>query len=174
MESFQRGLIDLSIIQLLNDASRFTDKNATTYRPSNEDCLMRAVATPNFCKVCLEGLWLSLLRRVNLIDGIKEDCQKRTLGRLVKIIEAQLIPLAHLRFDTQEFAAKKESYTIIWQKDGQTLDKFTNKTVLEIGDNQIPANYTLLVSFATDEVRRDHDGLLKSRREINILERCSM
>jgi len=136
---------------------------------------MRAVTIPNFCKVCLEGLWLSLLRRVNLIDGIKEDCQKRTVGgedTWVKMIEAQLIPLAHLRIDMQEFAAK-ESYTIIWQKDGQTLDKFTNKTVLEIGDNQIPANYTLLVSFATDEVRWDHNGLLKSRREISIVERCN-
>jgi hypothetical protein len=137
---------------------------------------MRAVTTPNFCKVCLEGLWLSLLRRVNLIDGIKEDCQERTTGddtpaRWVKTIEAQLIPLAHLRYDTQA-SAVRESYTIIWHKDGQILDKFTNKTVLEIDDDQILANYSLLVSFATNEVRRDDDGVLQSRQDLIVLKRC--
>ena len=137
---------------------------------------MRTVTTPNFCKVCLEGLWLSLLRRVNLIDGIKEDCQERTMGedtpaRWVKTIEAQLIPLAHLRFDVQASAAR-ESYTIIWRKDGQILDSFTNKTVLEIDDHLIPANYSLSVGFETEEVRRDDDGVLQSRQDLIISERC--
>lgn len=137
---------------------------------------MRTVTTPNFCKVCLEGLWLSLLRRVNLIDGITEDCQERMVGedtpaRWVKTIEAQLIPLAHLRFDVQASAAR-ESYTIIWRKDGQVLDSFTNKTVLEIDDHLIPANYSLSVGFATEEVRRDDDGVLQSRQDLIISERC--
>ena len=132
------------------------------------------MTTPNFCKVCLEGLWLSLLRRVNLIDGIKEDCQERTMGDdapalWVKTIEVQLIPLAHLRFDAQ---ASRESYTIIWRKDGQILDEFTNKTVLEIDNHLIPANYSLSVGFATDEVRRDDDGVLQSRQDLVISERC--
>lgn len=31
--------------------SRWSDKNQTSYRPTNEDCLMRIVTTPSFCKV---------------------------------------------------------------------------------------------------------------------------
>ncbi|KAK7689832.1 hypothetical protein QCA50_006471 [Cerrena zonata] len=77
----------------------FSETNTTTYRPTNEDCLMRIVTTPNFCKACLEGLWHSLLRRVDLIDDIVTDCEiapgfpttwKRTL-------DLKLVPLAQFR-----------------------------------------------------------------------------
>ncbi|KAF8631042.1 hypothetical protein AX15_002650 [Amanita polypyramis BW_CC] len=154
----------------------FSNTNMTTYRPTNEDCLMRAVTTPNFCKVCLEELWLSLLRRVDFVDDIEEDCHLRVAednvpAVWVKMIVARLIPLAHLREDVQAFL-HKESYSITWYKDGRILDKFTNKTELEIDNNQIPANYTLLVRFSTDEVRRDRDGVLEKRKDIKVTERC--
>lgn len=44
--------------------------NTTTYRPTNEGCLMRMVGTSRFCSVCQEGLWGSLLEKVRLIDEV--------------------------------------------------------------------------------------------------------
>ncbi|KAF8627467.1 hypothetical protein AX17_006279 [Amanita inopinata Kibby_2008] len=155
----------------------FSDTNVTTYRPTNEDCLMRAVTTPNFCKVCLEGLWLSLLRRVDLIDSIEEDCKWRSFddgshGTWVKTIEAKLVPLAHLRQGTSAVSAK-ESYSIVWYEDGRIQERFINKTVIEVDDSQIPRNYTILVKFSTDEIRLDREGLLERRREYEVTAKCN-
>ncbi|KAG9078393.1 hypothetical protein FS749_009571, partial [Ceratobasidium sp. UAMH 11750] len=41
-----------------------------SYRPTDEGCLMRQVAKPDFCVVCTEALWLKLLARVSLIDAV--------------------------------------------------------------------------------------------------------
>ncbi|KAK6992530.1 hypothetical protein R3P38DRAFT_3225605 [Favolaschia claudopus] len=86
----------------------FSLDNQTPYRPTNEDCLMRQVTTPNFCKACIEGLWLALLRNVSLIDDI----------------------------DASSVADLGESYTVTWRKDGQAIDKFTNSTEGEVGSGQ--------------------------------------
>ncbi|KIL67724.1 hypothetical protein M378DRAFT_185341 [Amanita muscaria Koide BX008] len=143
----------------------YSETNLTTYRPTNEDCLMRAVTMPNLCKVCLEGLWLSLLRRVDFIDDLEENCQLRVLENgskkaWVKTVEAVLVPLAHLR----QALPNKESYTLTWYKDGRILDKFTNRTVLELDDDELAGSFFLQVKFSTDEVRLDRDGLLERRR----------
>lgn len=34
----------------------FSEDNITSYRPTNEACLMRLVTFPNFCSPCLESL----------------------------------------------------------------------------------------------------------------------
>jgi len=150
----------------------FSDTNATTYRPTNEDCLMRAVTSPNFCKVCLEGLWLSLLRRLDFIDDLKEGCHLRTLGNSsgdtwVKTIEAQLIPLGHERPRT-ETSRFNESYSIKWFRDGEILNQYTNKTILELDDDEVPGDFSLTVKFSTDEIRLDRDGLLERRRDFRV------
>ena len=50
--------------------------NETTYRPTNEDCLLRLTASPHFCNACVDALWLTLLARVELfeVSGLEVRC----------------------------------------------------------------------------------------------------
>lgn len=119
---------------------------------------MRQVTTPNFCKVCIEGLWLSLLRRVDLIDDVATACGGGGLTA-----ELALVPLAQFRADA---VAPAESYSVVWTRDGEVLHEFTNQTRLVVEKVKEGAVYAVDVAFATEEVRKDKDGLLKSHRDI--------
>ncbi|KAG7088792.1 hypothetical protein E1B28_012756 [Marasmius oreades] len=142
----------------------FSEDNKTTYRPTNEDCLMRQVTTPNFCKVCLEGLWLALLRRVSIIDYVIHRCDGK-----YNALEVNLLPLAHLR---EEDTVEGESYTIRWKRDGELLGKFANETTIHVIGEEALGTYELEVEFTTPEVVLDPMGRLKSKLEIYITGRC--
>lgn len=147
----------------------FSDQNETSYRPTNDDCLMRAVTTPNFCKVCLEGLWLSLLRRVNLIDSIQEDCGYTDSGALVKTLDIKLVPLAQFRTNVVE---SKESYMISWRRNNKILHEFGNKTRLEVDGKNAVGEYVVDVKFVTEEVRLDKEKLLTAAVRHQITQNC--
>ncbi|KAG2102294.1 IgA peptidase M64-domain-containing protein [Suillus discolor] len=141
----------------------FSMDNDTSYRPTNDDCLMRSVTKPNFCKVCLEGLWLSLLKRIDLIDNFKIMCgddRHRTF-------EVDLVPLAEFR---EHPVSSEESYTIAWSKDGKVLPQFANMTHVDVGDEV--GTYHVDVQFSTEEVRVDKDGLLGASRSFTVTEPC--
>ncbi|KAG5651855.1 hypothetical protein H0H81_007196 [Sphagnurus paluster] len=153
----------------------FSEKNETSYRPTNDDCLMRSVTLPNFCKVCIEGLWLSLLRRVNLVDSVKEGCKQTfpeggsgTAG-WVKTIDLELIPLAQFR----DRVVDDESYTIKWRKGRTILKDFTNKTRIEIADVEALGTYFVSVDFATPEVRVDKDRRLSMNFAYQVKDTCA-
>ncbi|RDB19088.1 hypothetical protein Hypma_014325 [Hypsizygus marmoreus] len=157
----------------------FSEANETSYRPTNEDCLMRIVTSPNFCKVCIEGLWLSLLRRVSLIDDVKEACEWRPVpltsttqeGSWIKTLDLQLVPLAQFRSDAPE-VERNESYTITWWKDRRVLKEFTNMTRIEVaGDHQL-GTYSISVKFSTDEVKVDKEKLLSSGIKYTVKSNC--
>lgn len=131
----------------------FSIDNQTSYRPTNEDCLMRIVTTPNFCKVCLEGLWLSLLARVELIDSLDVACVDDGL-----VLDAHLVPLAHLR---EEAVEAGEAYRVRWYKDGKELKTFENRTQVKVGKE--PGIFEVDVHFATEEVRADEENYLSTR-----------
>ncbi|KAF9015837.1 hypothetical protein BDZ89DRAFT_962416 [Hymenopellis radicata] len=137
--------------------------NKTSYRPTNEDCLMRQVTTPNFCKVCMEGLWHALLSRVGLIDGLYETCSGTS-----KMIEADLVPLAEFREDP---IPAEESYTITWFKDGVPLEAFTNFTLVQV-DEDVTGTYKIVVRYTTTEVRVDKEGDLVHELEYTVVEEC--
>ncbi|KAG6900638.1 hypothetical protein C0993_006742 [Termitomyces sp. T159_Od127] len=154
----------------------FSEDNQTTYRPTNDDCLMRWVTTPDFCKVCIEGLWLSLLRRVNLIDGIQEGCEQgafnaneSSTSAWIKVLDLKLVPLAQFR---ERETRAKESYTIKWWKDQKLLRDFTNQTRLALNDLEAIGNYSISVTFSTDEVRLDKDNLLTAGYTYQISTTC--
>ncbi|KAJ7505730.1 IgA peptidase M64-domain-containing protein [Mycena galericulata] len=144
----------------------FSFENATTYRPTNEDCLMRIVTTPNFCKACLEGLWLKLLRDVNLIDAIEESCTLNA-DAPASTLTLRLVPLAQFR--TAAVAGLDDSYTVTWSKDGVVLREWTNKTQVDAG----PGTYAVSVKYATTEVRVDPDNLLSAYMEHTVSESCA-
>lgn len=119
---------------------------------------MRQVNTPNFCKVCLETLWLKLLRNVTLIDKINENCGQDAADptSLTKVLSVDLLPLAHLR---KSPAAPQESYSIVWKKDGKILPNFMNQTIIRVDDDKSIGRYTVSVKFSTEEVRLDSPRL---------------
>lgn len=131
---------------------------------------MRIVTSPNFCKACIEGLWLSLLKRVDLIDDVEEACERQS-GRWVKTIDLKLLPLAQFRADPAE-NKNHESYAITWSKDKKVLKHFTNQTRLEVAGNDAVGTYAIGVQFTTDEVRVDKDKLLFSGIKYNVTRNC--
>ncbi|KAJ6460434.1 IgA peptidase M64-domain-containing protein [Mycena vulgaris] len=137
--------------------------NETTYRPTDEDCLMRVVTTPNFCKACLEGLWLQLLRGVSLIDAIDETC---TPGAPGSTLTLRLVPLAQFR---AAIAGVDDSYTVTWSKDGTVLSEWANRTVVAAG----PGAYAVSVKYATTEVRVDPDDVLSAHTEHTVSGNCA-
>ncbi|KAI0754585.1 IgA peptidase M64-domain-containing protein [Daedaleopsis nitida] len=142
----------------------FSERNETTYRPTNEDCLMRIVTTPNFCKACVEGLWYALLRRVSLIDSLTPGCSaagERTLA-------LSLVPLAQFR---KEPVDVDEGYEITWVKDGIEVGEFKNQTTL-VDDGNAVGSYAVKVRYWTEEVRVDRDGLLEEEAAYVVTTRC--
>lgn len=141
----------------------WSETNVTTYRPTNEGCLMRIVTTPNFCQVCVEGLWLELLKRVDLIDSVSLGCSFDTPTTVQRIIEIRLLALAQFR---EVRTTHKEAYEIIWRRNGAPLPEFTNQTSVYI-ENTL-AILTVDVRFITDEVRIDPHKYLTTSAEIEV------
>ncbi|KAI0671117.1 IgA peptidase M64-domain-containing protein [Trametes maxima] len=148
----------------------FSEKNETSYRPTNEDCLMRIVTTPNFCKPCTEGLWHALLRRVDLIDDLQSGCEEDDVGGRARTLDLDLVPLAHLRESPVDV---EESYVITWMKDGAEVKEFANKTrLVDAGD--AVGSYAVNVRYVTEEVRMDKDELLTSTAATFVTTACGL
>lgn len=137
---------------------------------------MRQVTTPNFCSVCLEGLWLSLLRRVDFIDSLEMKCEQVGVSppTFNRVLEVGLVPLGQFRqVASSSEIADSERYAITWSKDGNPLPEFADQYVVELeDDDSVLGLYAVDIQFQTPEVRRDPLGLLKTRGEIWITERC--
>lgn len=148
----------------------FSLSNETSYRPTNQDCLMRAVVKPNFCKACMETLWLQLLKRVHLIEGLNESCNAHG----TKTLALDLVPLAHLRTGDERAVAEisNESYTITWTKDSKLLEKHTNQTSIHLNKTDSVGKYTVQVKFATDAVRLTDSSALVDTLEHQISSPC--
>ncbi|TRM65431.1 IgA peptidase M64-domain-containing protein [Schizophyllum amplum] len=127
----------------------YTDTNTTAYRPTNEDCVMRQVTTPNYCNVCLEGMWNNLLAEISLIDGVNETCSGST-----KTVKVALVPLAQLRTDPID---AEESLTIAWKKDGAAIASAANQTSVALDGEDAVGVYTVAVWYETSEVRTMDD-----------------
>jgi hypothetical protein len=124
---------------------------------------MRSVTKPNFCKVCLEGLWLSLLKRIDLIDNFRIICGRDRH----RILEVDLVPLAEFR---EHPVSSEESYSIVWSKDGRVLPHFANMTHVDVSDEV--GMYRIDIQFSTEEVRVDKDKLLGASRSFTVTETC--
>lgn len=143
----------------------FSESNETTYRPTNEDCLMRQVTTPNFCSVCKEGLWMSLLGGVSLIDDIEDYC----IGS-DKVLNLTVVPLAQLR-DTP-VPGLVESLGIRWLKDGQEMADWTNKTVVQMEGQKVLGEWAVEIQYSTEEIRKDTQGLTKDSLKFEVDQGC--
>ncbi|CAE6342652.1 unnamed protein product [Rhizoctonia solani] len=146
----------------LHNAHSSTHKKWTTtsYRPTNENCLMRQVAEPNFCVVCTEGLWLRLLSRVSLIDKFSfydstvEDADTRT--------ELSPVALAQYRSPQQaEYLVRKgtnEAYLVKWFSHGREVEKWQNATRVDVDCRSVGKLIEVEVQFVSSEIRKDAKG----------------
>lgn len=128
---------------------------------------MRVVTSPDFCKVCVEGLWHVILERVNLIDNISTNCTH------VRTISLEPVGLGQFRsLDAGEGASlPHESLSISWSKDGSPLPQFENRTEIEL-EGTITGNFSIVVQFSTEEVRVDPHSFLKDSAYVEIDTPC--
>lgn len=121
---------------------------------------MRTMHSVDFCDACLEGLWLSLLRPLSLIEEVTQVAQPDGSTN----VTVDLLPLAEFR----ETPRESESYTILWYgADGEeVLEQWTNQTSALIEEGV--ASFEIEVRFQTEQVRVDSDGLLTARERYDI------
>ncbi|KAI2619552.1 IgA peptidase M64-domain-containing protein [Hypomontagnella submonticulosa] len=134
----------------------FSASNKTTYRPTNDFCLMRDTYSANFCDACIEGLWESLLKPLSLIDNVTQVVQSDGSTN----VTLDLLPLAQFRKVPNPHA---ESYTILWYgaDENVVLEKWTNSTSALIGPDI--AEFGVEVTFWTEQVRVDKASVLKEK-----------
>ncbi|KAG8965554.1 hypothetical protein FRC00_000030 [Tulasnella sp. 408] len=177
----QSGQVQLCSVEILEfgDEEEFSSKNITTYRPTNDACLMRRVTEPDFCPPCLEALWLQHFKRVELIDELalrclnprgsdskSQDQAKLTTGGRA-ILDLKLVPLAQFRRLPSTMISAMESFTIKWYKDMILLHEHTNSTSLPVDKSGV---YEVRVEFSTSHIRRDDLGLARSNRKLAVLQ----
>jgi hypothetical protein len=134
------------------------------YRPDHERCLMRNMSSPHFCVVCLEGMWLHLLSRISLIDGV--DVTKENKSARVVL---RALPLAHLRAGSGGArSSSAERYEVTWTLNGkeqpELKDKFEWVLPLDVAAGQ----WHVKVHFVTPEVRYDPKGYTTSTQSFTI------
>lgn len=145
--------------KLLDTGCRYSDQNATTYRPTNENCLMRVVTSPDFCKVCIEGLWLSVLKGLAFIDDVKMN--KTDQGEVE--VDLDLIPLA--QFSNGE--RPNEAYTIKWfDEKGVLMEDKTNQTYAIL--DAATSSFSVEIKFWTEQVRLDKENILTKRLNFTV------
>ncbi|CAE6458710.1 unnamed protein product [Rhizoctonia solani] len=153
---------------LHNDyAHNLKEWTTTSYRPTNEGCLMRQVAQPDFCAVCTEGLWLRLLSRVSLIDQV--SFYDFTAKGIDTGIELSLVALAQFRSpEGAEYLARKgskEAYIIRWFSYGQELEQWQNSTRVAVECRAVGV-IEVEVEFISSEIRKDEKGYSKDRYQL--------
>jgi hypothetical protein len=121
------------------------------YRPMNEYCLMRNMSSSHFCPVCQEGLWLSLLRRVSIIDNVDYTCINEDEDVTFALVNLSTIKLGQFR--SLGKGSSDERINIRWYfNDLEELDLRDRVNVTLYG----PLNqWRVTADLTTSEIRRD-------------------
>ncbi|KAJ3330249.1 hypothetical protein HDU91_003638, partial [Kappamyces sp. JEL0680] len=122
-----------------------------TFRPMNDFCLMRNMSSSSFCPICIEGLWLNLLKRLSFIDGIRQDCS----GSKPKV-HLDVLPLAQFRPDAHRF---NETYIVSWYRDGTQMAKYDNQFDIKLPSSATDHSWSVRVQFLSSEIRAESDFL---------------
>lgn len=139
----------------------FSSTNETTYRPTNDLCLMRDTYSPDFCSACIEGLWLSLLRPLSFIDNITQtvlpDSSTNVTLALLPLAEFRQIPNQH-----------QEAYTILWYgaDEDTVIGEWTNSTSALFAPNI--TEFGVEIRFWTEQVRVDNDNVLVQKKRFPV------
>jgi hypothetical protein len=123
---------------------------------------MRQLVLPQFCKPCSEGLWLQLLKRVDLIDRIEV-----VRDRARETVAVHLSPVMLARFRAEP-SPHRESLEFSWALNGTLLSQFTNKTSINLLHADAVGSWEVFARFKTEEVRLDPKGYLKTSTVFSI------
>ncbi|CED82240.1 Ubiquitin-specific protease [Phaffia rhodozyma] len=136
-----------------------------TYRPTNENCLMRMVATPTFCPVCLEDLWIKQLEKISLIDSLSviETTEAESIHP-AQTFNLTLLPLAHYR----NVSFTKERFFITWTLDEVRQPEWDDRTVVVIPKDEAVGTWKVTVNFWTKEIRSDPGGATRASKTWSI------
>ncbi|KAG0364920.1 hypothetical protein BGZ54_007026 [Gamsiella multidivaricata] len=142
-----------------------------TWRSNHEHCLMRNMASTQFCSVCKEGLWHRLLGKASLLDGINVDCQRDDDEKEISsfAIEAKVIPLGQFR-DNLSQRIDGEAYTARWLKNGEHQPEFDDEFRIEVPGSE-EGIWEIKIDFKTPEARKDPRGLLKASKVFVVAKR---
>jgi len=137
---------------------------------------MRLVTSPNFCAACTEGLWLSLFRRVKIVDSFVGTCHPpdEHSDQHHKIMELKLLSLAQFRNASVLDNIPKESYKITYSRfpGGEPLPEFQNSSSFVMNDDEVRTWFQIEIEFHSDEVRRDPDRLLRDNWILMSFDKC--
>lgn len=122
---------------------------------------MRGAFSVDFCSACIEGLWLSLLSPLSLIDNVTQVAQSDGSTN----VTLDLLPLAQFRTVPNPH---EEGYTILWYgaDESVVLEQWTNSTSALIGSNT--TEFGVEVKFWTEQVRVDSDGVLIQKERLAV------
>jgi len=141
-----------------------------SYRPTNEQCLMRNMESTVFCPVCKEGMWLQFLARMTLLDGVEvtsAEGDRRT-------VQLKAVPLAHLR--PEPIPGVQESYEVTWTKwaGGRFTGSWEEQPSLKDEWTfsgtaaELQGEWQATLQYRTSEVRADPRNLLTSTKDFVI------
>lgn len=122
---------------------------------------MRSIYSPNYCYVCLEGLWLALLKSVSFIDAVTQtarpDGSTEVSLDLLPLGEFREIPIPH-----------REGYTILWYgaDEDAVLQEWTNSTSAVLAPDV--KEFGVEVRFWSEQIRVDKSGALKQKKRFVI------
>jgi len=130
------------------------------YRPDHETCLMRNMSSPDFCVVCLEGMWLNLLPRMSLIDNITVIYNEQMVN-----VKLNPILLAQLRHGGP---LPGEKYTVTWRRDNVVMPELADKFEWQAPLETVRGNWLAHLLYTTTEVRYDPRGYLSAQEPFAI------
>jgi len=129
---------------------------------------MRLVTSPNFCSPCIEGLWLSLFRRVGLIDtfGGAAHPPDDHLDKNHTVITLGFLSLGQFRGQDQDedpdLESPKEHVSVTYSKleDEKKYPEFQDSSEFVIKEEDYGKWFRADVQFHTEEVRNDPHNTL--------------
>ncbi|GAO49400.1 hypothetical protein SAICODRAFT_100589 [Saitoella complicata NRRL Y-17804] len=139
----------------------FDSRGQKTIRPTNEGCLMRNMSRPTLCKPCVEGLWRSLMSRVDLIESVKIMTSKDEVS-----VSLRTMHFGKFREDRNRIVG--EELKVSWYRDNVRLPQFDDEFSVSGTSEHMWGNWAIEVELLTPEVRSDPNGYLKSETYFSI------
>jgi hypothetical protein len=133
----------------------FADDGRAAVRPTDEGCLMRQVTTPDFCAVCMEGLWARVLARVDLVDTAGAACVRGE-----RVLSVRLVPLGQFREGEGKGAG--ERYRIRWTRDGVERPEWEDEVEVRVRGEEGVGHWRADVRFESDQIRKDEEGVTRA------------
>jgi len=136
-------------------------RGGKSFRPTNDQCLMRDMESTILCPVCREGMWLQFLARMDLIDDVEVKASGGNAD-----VQLKAVPLAQLRDRT--ISGLDEKYTVMWKKGGREQPELQDKFSFSGPSSELRGNWEVTLKYITSEVRKDDRNLLTSTFSFSI------